>query len=537
MTYLAGSRRASRAVAATGLRAKGVSIGAWPGERWLAIAAIIVLVLAATGLRLVPILVDPSINWWDEVFQTIEPAHRLVYGYGLVPWEFQLGMRSWLLPGLVTGLMEGARLFGDGPDYYLPIIAGSFALLASAPVICCFLWARRWFGLAGALAAGAVVVVAPELVYFGARALSEVVAAHLLLIGIYLLEPRVLPEAPRRLFVAGLLLGLVCLLRVQLAPAVAVVGLCAGWGGWRARFPWLLAGGVIAIALGAALDWVTLGYPLASLWRNFLYNILSGVSSGFGTEPWSYYVLGEIGLWNGGTIFLLIAAALGARRIPVIAAAAAAILIVHSGIAHKEYRFIYPAVLMLMVLAGLGVGQLTEWGAGWLRSRGAPRALGGAICAVLLLGYFGLLMLRLWTSDTMLALRHRVHDNLLAATFVSRLPSFCGLGLYGEKGLDWARYGGYTYLHRPVPTYWPEDDAELAASAPAFDILLYTAAPPASLGFETIRCFGNSCVARRPGACEARSMPAMPFPDAITGMAPDPKAFAALPQGLEAEQR
>ena len=532
MTYLPGFWRASRAVAATGFHAKGVSIGSWPSERRLAIAAMTVLVLAATGLRLASILIEPSVNWGDEVFQTVEPAHRLVYGYGLVPWEFQLGMRSWLLPGFVTGLMEAARLFGDGPDYYLPIIAGSFAFLASAPVICCFLWARRWFGLAGALAAGAVVVAAPELVYFGARALSEVVAAHLLLIGIYLLEPRVRPEAHRRLFVAGLLLGLVCLLRVQLAPAAALVGLWPHWRAWRARFPWLLAGGLAAIALGAALDWVTLGYPLASVWRNLLYNILAGVSSSFGTEPWSYYLLGEIGLWNGGIVFLLIAAAIGARRLPLVAVAAAVILAVHSGIAHKEYRFIYPVLLLLTTLVAIGIAQLADWGAAWLRARLNAGRAAAALSAAFLLGCWGLTASSLWNSSAFGQLRHRASDELAAMSFASRLPALCGLGLYGRDGKDWVWYGGYTHLHRPVPMYWPKDADELAATAPAFDTLLYSAALPAEWGFTPVRCFGEVCVGRRPGSCEARPTPSMPFPDPIAGIAPAKAPLEAIPRGM-----
>src|SRR5580658_184739 len=124
------------------------------------------LIATAIVLRLVPIIIVPSVNWWDEVFQSTEQAHRLVYGYGLVPWEFQLGMRSWLLPGFVAALMELARLFGDGPDYYLPVIDVGFAVLAAAPAVCCFLWCRRWFGPTAGLVSGIAVAVAPELVYF-----------------------------------------------------------------------------------------------------------------------------------------------------------------------------------------------------------------------------------------------------------------------------------------------------------------------------------------------------------------------------------
>jgi GPI mannosyltransferase 3 len=131
-----------------------------------------VVVALAIVLRLEPILVEPSAVYPDEIFQTIEPAHLLVFGSGLVAWEFQLGMRSWLLPGAIAGLMELSRIAGSGPDYYLPLIAVAFAALAAAPVVCCFLWCRLRLGVPGALLAGMVVAVAAEPVYFGARTLS-----------------------------------------------------------------------------------------------------------------------------------------------------------------------------------------------------------------------------------------------------------------------------------------------------------------------------------------------------------------------------
>ncbi|MGH6980699.1 MAG: hypothetical protein ACREFC_05785, partial [Stellaceae bacterium] len=59
-------------------------------ERLLIALGMSMLVLLAIGLRLEPTILSPSINWGDEIFQTVEPAHRLVYGYGLVTWEFQV---------------------------------------------------------------------------------------------------------------------------------------------------------------------------------------------------------------------------------------------------------------------------------------------------------------------------------------------------------------------------------------------------------------------------------------------------------------
>jgi GPI mannosyltransferase 3 len=314
---------------------RGRNLAPLTKQRPWVLAALLGIVLLSVGLRLIPVLVLPSLNWDDEIFQATEPAHRLVFGYGIVVWEFQLGMRSWILTGTIAGLMHLSRLIGDGPAYYLPLIATALTLLASAPVLCCFLWARRWYGPVPALVGGIVVAVAPELVYFGGRALTEVVAAHVLIIGCWLLDPGYATASRRRLFAAGLLFGLVCLLRIQLAPAVAIIMLWPLRREWRMKLPAVLAGALVAITAGAILDWGTLGYPLASLGRSLLYNLVYGVGSEFGTWPWAYYLLIETIIWPPALV-LALAAVFGARRLPAMLIAAVVIVAIHSAIPHKE---------------------------------------------------------------------------------------------------------------------------------------------------------------------------------------------------------
>lgn len=107
-------------------------------------------------------------------------------------------------------------------------------------------------------------------------------------------------------------------------------------------------------------------------------------------------------------------------------------------------------------------------------------------------------------------LRSIDHGNLLAASFVSHGPPICGLGLFGHHGTDWSVDGGYTWLNRPVPMYWPKDAAQLIKTEPGFDTIIYTQALPSGLGFTTVRCFGRVCVGRRSGGC--KRLPAMPMP-------------------------
>ena len=495
-----------------------------------AAGGLVCIVIAAGALRLVPVVFVPSLDWGDEVFQTVEPAHRLVYGYGLVPWEFQLGMRSWLLPGAIAGLMELAGAIGNGPGIYLPLIATALGLLGCAPVVCVFLWCRRPFGLPGAFVAAGALAVAPELVYFGARALDEVVAAHLAVVAAYLIDPGRPADSPRRLAGAGALLALACLLRLQLAPAAAVLALWPAGGAWRARVAAIVAGGLAGLAFGAAFDWATLGFPLASVWRNLYDNLYLGVSAGFGVEPWSYYVLGELGVWGAALPLVALLVALGARRMPALLAAAVALVAVHSLVPHKEYRFIYPAVVLLMVPAAIGLAELTSGAVRWLRQRGARQGVAAAGAMAVVWGSWGAVAFAVWSHQPLAGLRRRVHDELAAMSYVRTLPGLCGVGLYGRNA--WVRYGGYTYLDRPVPMYWPEDAAAVTAAASAFDAFLSETAPPPALGFAQVRCFGSICVYRRPGGCTARPMQTMPFPPPLRALAPAPEKFEAVPQRL-----
>lgn len=497
----------------------GLSREPFLNERFLAQAGLAALVVLAIALRLEPILVEPSAVWPDEIFQAPEPAHRLVYGSGLVAWEFQLGVRSWLLPGIIAALMELSRVAGDGPGYYLPLIAGSFAALGAAPVVCSFLWCRPHFGAVGALLAAAAISVAPELVYFGARTLTEVVAGNVLVIALYVIEPGYRVTSYRRLVVGGALLGLVCVMRVQLAPAIAMVALWTNWKADRERVLAMLIG-ASAVLIGAGiLDAVTLGYPFASLWRYVVYNLYYGVSSTFGIEPWNYYFLGELGVWVSGCGTLLLLASLGTSRKPLLLAVAVVVLVTHSAIAHKEYRFIYPAVLLLTVLASIGLAQIAGWARDWLIDRGKARAPAIVAGSAFALGWWCLASYQVWNGPTLTEHRQRMHDRLAAASFVAQRPAVCGIGLYGLNGEDWGVYGGYTYFHRPVPMYWPKDEAALAAVASGFDTLLYTQPPPPALGFNTVQCIGEVCVAQRLGQCRSIPMTPIPVPDALREIA------------------
>jgi len=253
-------KAAARAVPGSAAQVRGSIDDSARDHRQTMIAGAAIF-LVAFLLRLIPVVLFPGINYPDEIIQTTEQAHRLVYGVGMVPWEFIYGTRSWIIPGFIAGIMRFAALFGDGPLVYLPVIGGVLAALSAVSALCAFLWGQRFYGLAGGIAAGMLTAGWMDAVYFGPRALSEVIAAHLMIIGFYLsLSPAEL-HGRGRAFSGGLLLALASLLRIHLAPAIALVFL---WAAATKMRPYLFSffGGAVAAALFyGAVDAVTWSYP------------------------------------------------------------------------------------------------------------------------------------------------------------------------------------------------------------------------------------------------------------------------------------
>jgi phosphatidylinositol glycan class B len=333
------------------------------------------------------------------------------------------------------------------------------------------------------------------------------------------LEHGYLVTSRRRGFAGGALLGLVLVIRVHLASALIIVALWTNWRAGRERLMAVLAGVAVVVAAAGALDTLTLGYPLASVWRYLVYNLYYGVSSTFGVEPWWYYLVGELGVWRRAGATMLLLAAVGAWRLPLLPILVITIVGVHSGIAHKEYRFIYPAIMLVTVLGAVGLTQLAMWARDWLIDRGTRETVAALASMALAVGWWGLASLQVWTGTTLTFYRLHMHDRLAAASYVAHKPAPCGIGLYGLAGNDWTDYGGYTYFHRPAPMHWPKDEPGLIAAAAGFDTLLYTKPPPPELGFTTSRCIGEVCIAQRAGGCRAQPTTPLPVPAALQALA------------------
>ena len=336
--------------------------------------------LAGLVLRLVIVFGgDEGIVWPDEVYQSFEPAHRLVFGHGLVAWEFIEGARNWALPGFVAFWLKLCALVGaDSPVVYVHVVKlvfalGSLAAAWGAYRLAVTLGAKPLF----AASAAALWALSELALYFGHRAMSENASAAAVVWGLALVLDR---KASRRVVLLGAsLLGLATLFRLQAGLFCAGALLVLAVRAWREQASptptsWRRVAEVLLVLLAwavafGALDAATWKDAPGAKWGGWFhsavvylrFNLIEGKASGWGTSPWHYYLRFLFSSMPGAMAAVVVGGALALRRAPGVALLALAFAAVHMAVGHKELRFILPVLPVACALAGVGLSALSDW--------------------------------------------------------------------------------------------------------------------------------------------------------------------------------
>ncbi len=398
----------------------------------------------------------------DEVFQALEPAHRLAFGAGEVAWEWVEGLRNWLVPGLLAFPLRAVAALGARDPRWL--VLPLWALCAAWQALGT-LWLFRFVeerdGRRAAWLAGLVHATWGGFAIYAARTLGDVLAIPAIL-GALCFTGRALRErqAPDGLW-AGAALGLAIVLRypslvfaLPLGGAFAVAAVRADGGAsraWQAALGFALGLALLLGALGV-LDLASWGEPFHSLRRYLAFNRPGGgAERGFGTHPWWWY--GEV-FAGMAPLPLLYPFVQSLRRLGL----AHACFFVYLGALlahpHKEPRFLLPLLPLLAIAAAPdALRDLERW-----RAR-APRLVR------LLAPVYAAWSLAAASVLLPFALDRDIVDGEVAA---GRDPALRGLLVANDF---WAT-GGRFWLHRDVPVRYGHVDAALAD--PAFTHLLFT---------------------------------------------------------------
>ncbi len=398
--------------------------------------AVWLITLGACALRVAVTLSDDGLLYPDEVFQSLEQAHRLVFGPGFIPWEFQVGARPWVLPGILAPAMAvggalGARLF--------------VAMLSGLTAWACARLVRSLGGSALAeLMAASLWALLNVGVLFGSRALGESVSTLPLVLGLALaLTPRTRPVV-----LGSVLVALAVMLRLQVGLMAVVLPLV-----WLARGQRRLAlCSLLTLFAGAVLlavfDWASWGAPLQSVREYVRFNLIEGRAAQFGVAPAGYYASRLLASTHALIVVVFALAVLGTPRAKSVAVMVALFVGLHLSIGHKELRFVLPALPLLGVLAALGVDRARQWqvSAGW----------GASLVLVVALLFQPSVTALTWRQ---LGITHRSPDSpafddggpeTRLLRLAGRLPEVCGVELLARE-VDSS--GGYSALHRDLPLY------------------------------------------------------------------------------------
>lgn len=411
-----------------------------------AVLALPAILLLGFALRIGACLTQTHVLFFDETMQYFEQGHRLAFGSGVVPWEFDDGIRSWLLPALIALAMRATAWIGDDPMLYVGLVRVVCAILSMVVVLIGFRAGEREGGRMGAIVTGGFCAIWFDLVYFAPAVMTEVLAAHCAIAALFLGEG---PRTTRRGFWVGALFGAAVCLRYQYAPALALAAL------WQYRrqpryWQWLFLGAsAVLLPFSGVLDAITWGGAFQSIWLNFIRNSVQGIAAAIGTEGPGYYLdYLTIALLPLPLLFGL--AVVGATRFPALAIAALATLLIHSLIPHKEVRFIYLTLAAAPILIGLGATHvLRVWAV-----RHGPRTITVGVPSFLAIGA----ALSCFIATVPLGPRWSFQRGMVHAFLAAhREPDMCGLQV---RDIPSWQSGGYTYLNRDVPLtfdpYTPE---------------------------------------------------------------------------------
>ncbi len=436
---------------------------------WLLVAFVLRAAVALSG----DFLLHP-----DELMQYLEPAHRLVFGNGIVFWEYFYGARSWLVPGVIAGVLWLCSLIGlDSPQYYVAAVKLVFCALSLVIPWGMYLFCRRHWGESSARLALVLGVVWYELVGFAHKPMTEFVATALLCVLLAIMPLHAPSRAWRGWAVAGAVGMMAVAVRFQYAPLIGMILLVGLYRAHaRERLAMIGGGAMVVCAVGALETW-TWGMPFHSYWFNavfnFVYNRFRMEESSLWLIPWQLLHA------SCGLFAVAVASLVGnVRRRGFVFVLLLLVVIPHMLSTHREYRHVFAAVpLWLMVFAdvvAMAGQRLTASGA--LRqtrlldalglrhgdNRGAPAgalvSLAGVGVAVLV-STAGIVNAIPYQNNIYISFSGErryvnfLHDHNPSFQLYRRLSDDDSVHGVLDASRTYLGSGGYYYLHRSIPFY------------------------------------------------------------------------------------
>lgn len=417
---------------------RGVNAYWWKGIFWIALSGLIA--------RIIFVFVSDNIYHPDEIGQYLEQAHRVVFGYGFIPWEYRFGARSWIIPGFISLLLRICKFLNHGdPNIYIPAIKIVFCGISTSLIFSAYVIGRELScELAGRYAAF-FTSFWYEFIYFSQKCLPDILSAYFM---IGALAISVLGGVNRRLVLFGVLSACSIVLRPQYLLVVCFITAGSFFRNRKDSIMKYSMGFFVIIAIAGFIDFLTWGIPFLSYYNYYMFQQTRGIASIFGIQPFYYYFI-ALGLDSAGifAVCLLFSLKKFSEKW-VLIGPIFLILLAHSVIPHKDYRFIFAAIPLLAISMSIyGIEIISK-----IESIPFQKAAYGLFFIIVMAtSGLGLMDKLPYQRVIYAASLASEDDNLKAYRFLWREKYLKGVF---ETSRRWWDTGGYYYLHRDIPIYF-----------------------------------------------------------------------------------
>ena len=312
--------------------------------------------ILALLIRLPAVFFSRGYEFADHQFIFVDPAYHLATGgTWYETWDYDRAIRSWVYPCILSGVFKGLSLIGlEGPQTMMTATRGLHALISLLPMWAMWMLLVRWRPIENPNPILLLMAASGLTVYNGVQPNGTAFAVGLSLAAVFLFH------APGfwRPFFAGALLGGAFSCRFQDAffgPVLFAGG--ALKGRWKEVLG-LCIGSAVTVTIQGLVDLSTYGAFLCSPFNYVKVNFLEGVSAQWRTEPFWYYLAIVAAALLVCPPFLRVAweaTKTGARTFPLPLACAAFYFLMHTLVARKAFRFVFPALALVLFVFAVGM--------------------------------------------------------------------------------------------------------------------------------------------------------------------------------------
>ncbi|KTW32122.1 uncharacterized protein T551_00804 [Pneumocystis jirovecii RU7] len=297
----------------------------------------------------------------DEYWQSLEPAHQFVYGYGYLTWEWREGIRDVVHPAIFSVIYWLLKLIKcDSP--YLIIICPKLlqAIFTAISDFYTVKFSRKLYDEKVSLWTLFVFITSPFSVFFGYRIFSNALEAVFITCALYYWPLDFEKKQMKNLRLSFIFVFTACILRpTNIIVCVFLLGYLLLNGAFKIIFDAFIIGSILFL-LVFLVNFYYYGRMTLPLLKFLKFNLIDGLSVYYGSSSWHYYFSQGLPM----LLFLYLPFCLHGlylHRNTIYFWLISVVFFCYSIVRHKEVRFIYFLSPLLYIFSAKSISQMPKF--------------------------------------------------------------------------------------------------------------------------------------------------------------------------------